>query len=135
MPTHWIDMTSATADRTQHDARVHAAAQKVVIVNGGNEVLELLESVLDAGHYDVVFVEATAHAYSQIKKIQPDLVILSLDLNDGEGFRVLSMLKLDVDTRNIPVLTSTKEREDEGEDEPEPSEDEMFAARPMLRMN
>jgi DNA-binding response OmpR family regulator len=98
-------------------------------------VLELLESVLDAGHYDVVFVEATAHAYSQIKKIQPDLVILSLDLNDGEGFRVLSMLKLDVDTRNIPVLTSTKEREDEGEDEPEPSEDEMFAARPMLRMN
>ena len=29
----------------------------MVIVNGSAEMLELLETVLDAGHYDVVFVE------------------------------------------------------------------------------
>ena len=47
------------------------AAQKVVIVNGTPEILELLETVLEAGHYDVVFVESNAHAYSQIKRVQP----------------------------------------------------------------
>jgi len=31
--------------------------QKVVIVNGSPEILELLENVLDAGRYDIVFVE------------------------------------------------------------------------------
>ena len=46
-----------------------AGAQKVVIVNGSPEILDLLETALDAGHYDVVFVESTTHAYSKIKRI------------------------------------------------------------------
>ena len=83
--------------------------QKVVIVNGSAEILELLETVLDAGHYDVVFVESSQHAYSQIKRVQPNLVILCVRIDDGDGFQVLSMLKLDPDTRDIPVLTYTTE--------------------------
>ena len=41
--------------------------QKVVVVNGSTEVLGMLESVLDAGRFDLVFVESGEHAYSQIK--------------------------------------------------------------------
>jgi PleD family two-component response regulator len=104
--------------------------QKVVIVNGSAEILELLESVLDAGHYDVVFVESSQHAYSQIKRVQPNLVILCVRIDDADGFQVLSMLKLDDDTRSIPVLTYTTEYDGpETIEEPaEPSESEMFAA-------
>src|SRR3954465_2667763 len=83
--------------------------QKVVIVNGSAEILELLETVLDAGHYDVVFVESSQNAYSQIKRVQPNLVILCVRIDDGDGFQVLSMLKLDPGTREIPVLTYTTE--------------------------
>lgn len=114
------------------------AAQKVVIVNGSTEILELLETVLDAGNYDVVFVESTEHAYSQIKRVQPNLVILCVRIEDVDAFQVLSMLKLDGDTRGIPVLTYTTEyegqetEEDETEDAAEP---EMFAAKPVMRMN
>src|SRR4051812_32785327 len=82
---------AATATMT----RTEAGAQKVVIVNGSTEILELLETVLDAGHYDVVFVESAAHAYSQVKRVQPNLVVLSLRMDDLDSFRVLSMLKLD----------------------------------------
>jgi len=85
--------------------------QKVVIVNGTTEMLETVEAALDAGHYDIVFVESGAHAYTQIKNVQPDLVILCLRLTDEDGFRVLSMLKMDGDTCNIPVLTYTTEYE------------------------
>src|SRR5256885_15796907 len=104
-------------------------AQKVVIVNGSAEILELLESVLDAGHYDVVFVESSEHAYSQIKRVQPNLVILCVRIDDADGFQVLSMLKLDDDTRSIPVLTYTTEYDGQEsvEETAEPSESEMFA--------
>ncbi len=86
-------------------------SQKVVIVNGSPDVLEMLESVLDPGHYDIVFVEPGAHAYSQIKRVHPQLVILCMRIEDLEGFQVLSMLKLDEDTFRIPVLTYTTEYE------------------------
>lgn len=84
-----------------------SATQRVMIVNGNRDVLEVLEPALDAGNYDIVFVEASAHAYSQVRRVQPDLVILCLEFDDTEGLRVLSMLKLDADTRDIPVVTYT----------------------------
>jgi len=116
-----------------HDAPSTTTAQKVVIVNGNAEILELLETVLDAGNYDVVFVESSAHAYSQIKRVQPNLVILCVRIEDLDGFQVLSMLKLDDETRRIPVLTYTTEYEgQEKEEEDTPSDDaELLAARPL----
>jgi len=113
------------------------STQKVAIINGSAEVLELLETVLDAGHYDVVFVESSAHAYSQIKRVQPDLVILCVRMQDGDGLQVLSMLKLDADTRDIPVLTYATEGESDEAEEPvaDPSETEMFVPKPAAWMN
>jgi CheY-like chemotaxis protein len=111
--------------------------QRVVIVNNGPEALGLLETVLEAGHYDVVFVESNEHAYSQIKRVQPDLVILCVRIDDQDGFQVLSMLKLDGETRDIPVLTYTTDYEgQDAEDEaPEVSETAMFTPRPAEVMN
>jgi CheY-like chemotaxis protein len=113
-------------------------SQKVVIVNGTPEILRLLETVLDAGRYDVVFVESKAHAYSHIKLVQPDLVILCVRIDEMDGFQVLSMLKLDAETQAIPVLTYTNEYEGETIEEEEASEfagTEMFAPRPVELMN
>jgi len=115
-----------------------AGAQKVVIVNGSADVLDLLETALAAGHYDVVFVESAEHAYSQIKRVMPHLVILCVRIDNLDAFQVLSMLKLDDETRDIPVLTYTTEYESqdtEEEDDAEPSDVEMFAPKPAMRMN
>jgi CheY-like chemotaxis protein len=112
--------------------------QKVVIVNGSPEILELLENVLDAGRYDIVFVESSAHAYSQIKRVQPNLVILCVRIDSMETFQVLSMLKLDEDTRTIPILTYTADVEGQSTEEDaedEASEAEIFASTQVLRMN
>jgi len=122
--------TSTTAATTGADIRMSPATQKVVIVNGSSDVMALLETVLAAGRYDIVFVESSEHAYSQIKRAQPNLVILCMRIDDREGFQVLSMLKLDDDTRRIPVLTYTTEYEgQETEDEAlDDSEMELFVA-------
>jgi CheY-like chemotaxis protein len=108
-----------------------------MIVNGSDEIMSLLDTVLEAGPYDVVFVESTAHAYSQIKRVRPNLVILCTHLEEMDGFQVLSMLKLDKDTRGIPVLTYTTEFE--GQDsagvEAESSSVPTFTPAPAPRMN
>jgi len=95
-----------------------APGQTVMVVNGRESAMPLLEAVLDAGRYDVVFVESTERAYSHIKRVQPNLVILCTRLEDMGGFQVLSMLKLDKDTREIPVLTYASDCES-GDDEEE----------------
>ena len=131
-------MTNAATTDTLALNVAAATTQKVVIVNGTAEILDLLESVLDAGHYDVVFVESSEHAYSQIKRVKPNLVILCVRIEGADGFQVLSMLKLDDETRDIPVLTYTTEYDGtESEEEmPEPSEAEMFTtAKPAVWMN
>jgi PleD family two-component response regulator len=132
-------MTNAAAtDTLRQKAAAATTTQKVVIVNGTAEILDLLETLLDAGHYDVVFVESSEHAYSQIKRVQPNLVILCVRIEDAGSFQVLSMLKLDDQTREIPVLTYTTEYDgQESEDEvPEPSEPEIFTtAKPAVWMN
>ena len=113
--------------------------QKVVVVNGNTEVLGLLEAVLDAGRYDMVFVESSDRAYSQIKKVIPNLVILCSRIEDLDGFRLLTMLKLDPETRNIPVLTYTTECEGQDFDaaiaQLAEEEEESLPSRPALRMN
>jgi len=111
--------------------------QKVVIVNGSTDMMELVETALEAGHYDVVFVESSDRAYSQIRRVQPDLVILCMRIEDESGFRVLSMLKLDDETRDIPVLTYTTEFEGQQTEyeAPEPIDAEQVSALLALRMN
>src|SRR5437762_11923210 len=127
--------TTGIARRGANDAAT--TAQKVVIVNGGTEIMGLLETVLDAGHYDVVFVESQEHAYSQIKRVQPHLVILCVRIEDRDSFQVLSILKLDEETRRIPVLNYTTEFEGQKtEDEAaELFHNRMFSHKHAVRMN
>jgi CheY-like chemotaxis protein len=122
------------------DARIAATpVQKVVVVNGNTEVLGMLEAVLDAGRYDMVFVESGERAYSQIKQVLPNLVILCTRIEELNGFQLLTMLKLDPQTRDIPVLTYTTEYE--GQDfetavsQLADEDDLVFRSRPALRMN
>ena len=138
MLTNGVASAISLGTLLQSDAPLPSTfTQKVVIVNGSAEVLQLLETLLDAGHYDVVFVESNEHAYSQIKRVQPNLVILCVQMSDINGFQVLSMLKIDEETRDIPILTYTVEI-DGGEAEEEvhePADAEMFAPKTELWMN
>ena len=66
---------------------------------------DLLDMLLEAGGYDVVFVESLDRAYSSIKRAAPQLVIICSEIDDAECVRLLSMLRLDAETSAIPVCT------------------------------
>jgi CheY-like chemotaxis protein len=125
---------------TTIDARmpmtVRSTSQQVVVVSKQSQLNGLLETVLDAGQYDIVFVESTEHAYSHIKRLTPHLIIVCLDIDDLDGFQVLSMLKLDDDTKYIPVVTCTVQQEDEvSQDESLDTPDDVFSQPAVMQLN
>lgn len=125
---------------TTTDARmpmtVRSASQQVVVVSKQSQLNGLLETVLDAGQYDVVFVESTEHAYSHIKRLTPHLIIVCLDIDDLDGFQVLSMLKLDADTKFIPVVTCTVQADDDiSRDESLDPPDDVFSQPAIMQLN
>lgn len=123
-------MNTSEVTRTKAASR---PAQKVVVVNGTPDVLDLLESALEGGRYDLLFADASQFAYSLIAKEQPNLVVLCTAIDRTDGFQLLSMLKLDPQTRQIPVVAYTNdaaEDEEEAEQYAEPNEDHA-PARPL----
>jgi PleD family two-component response regulator len=123
-----FEMTKPLTGRT--------ASQQVVVVSKQSQLNGLLETVLDAGQYDVVFIESTEHAYSHVKRLNPHLIIVCLDIEDIDGFHVLSMLKLDDDTKNIPVVTCTVTQEDEAtHDESLDRPDDVFDQPAAMQLN
>jgi DNA-binding response OmpR family regulator len=125
---------------TTIDARtpitVRSTSQQVVVVSKQSQLNGLLETVLDAGQYDVVFVESTEHAYSHIKRLTPHLIIVCLDIDDLDGFQVLSMLKLDNETKGIPLVTCTMPQDDElTQDESLEPPDNVFSQPAAMQLN
>ncbi len=134
--TTTIEGTPAT---NLHFRTTDARAQKVVVVNGNAEALGVLETLLDAGHYDMVFVESSSRGYSTVKRELPNLVVLCTSVDDLEGVQLLSMLKLDPETRNIPVVSYTSEDSSQDFDgaisDIAEEQGHLMPARPMVRMN
>jgi len=125
-----------TTIETRPTDSARPTSQQVVVVSKQSQLNGLLETVLDAGQYDVVFVESTEHAYSHIKRLTPRLIIVCLDIDDMDGFQVLSMLKLDADTKDIPVVTCTVTTEEEVErSESVEMPDDVFNQPVPLRLN
>lgn len=127
-----------TRPETRPAALTTPRSQQVVVVSKHSRVNGLLETVLDSGRYDVVVVESTEHAYTHIKRVNPNLVIVCLDIDDLDAFQVLSMLKLDSETRKIPVVTCTvsvDEPYSTDDDAAEPGDDAVFSEAEPRSMN
>lgn len=134
-------MTTPAPERPATDSSTSVSTvgvvQRAMIINGGPEVLDLLGTVLHANHYSVVFVESLDHAYSRVRLLRPDMVILCTPFEDLRGLQVLSMIKLDEKTRDIPLLTIATDGEpSDARDQPaRPVESAMFELAPAPRMN
>jgi len=81
-----------------------APRTRSVAVVSHNPDQHVVNAILAAVDHEIVLVEPTVHAYSHIKHLRPDLVIVCMSSSDAEGCQVLSMLTLDRETARIPVL-------------------------------
>ena len=125
-------MTTATQ-------QVHALPAKrslrTVAVVSNHPYLHALERVLDGMDHDIVFVEAIPDAYTQIKRVMPDLIVLYLSNDDAASCQVLSMLRLDRETAGIPVLTYASSTFDGAEDSAVEETGDAFSRFVPVSMN
>jgi PleD family two-component response regulator len=98
-------MTTPTPSRSAHDR------QLALFVGGGADALATVEPVLEGRAYDVEFVDADDEPYGTISALKPDLVVISLSLDDPAGFELLTMLRLDPETAAIPVLSYVRDED------------------------
>jgi PleD family two-component response regulator len=99
---------NAATARMQGDTVSQTAprpAIRTMMVVGRRPDERILQAVTDAGGYDIVMVEPTASAYSRIKRLTPHVVVLAMEFDDVEACNLLSMLKLDRETAQIPLFT------------------------------
>lgn len=130
--------TKRSADEPGSDSAV-APVQKVVVVDGSLDMLGGLETMLHARRYHMLFAQSSDLAYSQIKEARPNLVVLCGDIEELDGSQLLTMLKLDPDTRSIPLLSYTPDQKDRDLDADlmrlADGDDILIPGYPALRMN
>jgi len=81
--------------------------QSVALVNGTPEIVTSLESLFEGGQYEVMFPALHEDAYLEIKRLRPGRVVLCITLENRDALQLLTMLRLDGETRDIPVIAVT----------------------------
>jgi DNA-binding NtrC family response regulator len=76
-----------------------------VLVIGGAPQAQSLDALLVAtSDYDVVFVESIEHCYASIRRVVPDRVIISSDVDDVATCQLLSMMRADRCSSGVLLL-------------------------------
>jgi len=79
-------------------------AKKILIIEDDEFLRELIGQKLTREGYIIVEAEDGERGIEAVKKEKPDLVLLDLILPGVDGFEVLSQIKKDPSTAQVPVL-------------------------------
>ena len=86
-------------------------AKHVLVINDTPEILDLFRELLEEAGYRVSvdrFTLALDKQLAETKRLKPDLVVLDYIIGaEGLGWQFLQLLKMDRETRPIPVLICT----------------------------
>ena len=83
----------------------------IFVINDTVAILELFTALLEDEGYRVttdMFSVEMIELLSRVKADRPDLLVLDFVIQDeGKGWQFLQLLKMDTDTRDIPVIVCT----------------------------
>ena len=86
------------------------AAPLIGIADHDPVLIRLLDQVLTEAGFETVQLPEGARAYEEIKKHQPDLIVLDTWLESREaGWILFQVLRLDRETKHIPVLVCSSD--------------------------
>lgn len=82
-------------------------AKKILIVEDDKFLRKIYKNKLEAEGYEIIEATEGEEGLHKVTNDKPDLVILDLMLPRKDGFDVLSEIKSDAETKNIPVIIMT----------------------------
>ena len=104
---HDVTTESATAQTADTTIADPVAKPHVAVINDDTTFLRLMDELLGQQEgYRVSTSFVGSEAYTFVREVQPDLVVLDLVFGNSaeQGWRTLDLLTLDPATRRIPVI-------------------------------
>ena len=77
---------------------------KIMIVDDEFDIRLVLSMTLEDSGYEVVQAVNGSEALANVRSINPDLILLDINMPEMDGFQVLEQLKTYRDTADIPVM-------------------------------
>jgi DNA-binding response OmpR family regulator len=79
-------------------------SKKILIVDHSELMIEVMTYILTNNGYEVISLNRPDHIFNNIRKNHPDLVILDTLFPGIDGHEVCRLLKLNNQTKNLPVI-------------------------------
>lgn len=84
----------------------------IYCVDDDKSIRDFLSLALEMGSFEAQCFDGAAPFYEAIKAKKPDLILLDVMMDGDDGYTVISKIKANIDTRDIPVIfLSAKESE------------------------
>ena len=80
----------------------------IYCVEDDDGIRELISCALKSGGYEVKAFPKAKPFYEEIRNKEPSLVLLDIMLPDEDGYSILSKLKKDSHTQDVPDRKSTR---------------------------
>ena len=77
---------------------------KILLVENEEIMIDLLEKKLDKEGYKVIVAREGEEGIKRIKEEWPDLILLDVDIPQGEGIKVMEEINRDPTLKAIPVI-------------------------------
>jgi CheY-like chemotaxis protein len=82
-------------------------AKKVLVIDDEPEMLSLVKYTLEHGGFEVFTCDNGRHAWDEITKIKPDVLVLDVMLPGIDGYSLQLKIAADPSTKDIPIVVLT----------------------------
>lgn len=96
-----------TEDYGKLENTVRGNRRKIVCVDDDINVQRLYKQYLQEYDFDIISLDGKEDVIEQIKQIMPDAVLLDIMLPNKDGWEILTYLKNDNKTKNIPIIMAS----------------------------
>ncbi|MFQ5876858.1 MAG: PleD family two-component system response regulator [Acidobacteriota bacterium] len=75
----------------------------IMVVDDDADIADMTRVILEQSGYQVIPAASGAEALRKLRRAQPDLIILDINMPEMDGWQVLRLLKAEARTSRIPV--------------------------------
>lgn len=86
--------------------------KKILVVDDEENIVELIKMNLESSGYEIIEAYTGMEAITKTNLYIPDLILLDLMLPDIDGIQLCQMLRLNEETKDIPIIMITAKSEE-----------------------
>jgi len=78
--------------------------KKILVVDDDLDLLDMTSLILKKDGHNVITLQDSNNIVNEVKKAEPDVILLDLWMPGVEGDEAINMLRHDDETKSIPVI-------------------------------